>query len=155
MIFVFLPLLIRLWAWEARTGRGLSTLAKLAFSFVCVGLGSLVLIAAAWDLAPGAKANPFWLVAYIAIVTIGELHLAPVGLALISRLAPPRVLARMMGLWLAATFPGDILGGWLGGFWSTMPKTHFFALMAAIAIAAGGAMLALTPFLRSILKENR
>jgi proton-dependent oligopeptide transporter, POT family len=153
MIFVFAPFLIRLWARQAQTGRGLSTLAKLAFGFVCVALGNLIMAGAAMGLAPGAKASPLWLVAYVAIVTIGELHLAPVGLALISRLAPARVLSLMMGLWFAATFPGDVLGGWLGGFWSTMEKTHFFLMIAAIAAGAGAAMLALSPVLHAVFDE--
>jgi POT family proton-dependent oligopeptide transporter len=155
MIFLFTPILIRLWNRQARLGREMSTITKLAFGFVCVALGNLLLVAAAWELAPGAKASPLWLVGYFAVVTIGELHLAPVGLALISRLAPPRVLSLMMGLWFAATFPGDVLGGWLGGFWSTLPKAQFFALIGAIAAAAGAAMLALNPMLRSVFDEPR
>jgi proton-dependent oligopeptide transporter, POT family len=111
------------------------------------------MVMAAVDLALGAKASPLWLVGYFTIVTIGELHLAPVGLALISRLAPPRVLSLMMGLWLAATFPGDVFGGWLGGFWSTMEKANFFLMIAAIAGAAGVAMLALNPALRTVFDE--
>ena len=155
MIFLFTPILIRLWNRQARLGREMSTITKLAFGFVCVALGNFLLVAAAWELAPGAKASPLWLVGYFAVVTIGELHLAPVGLALISRLAPPRVLSLMMGLWFAATFPGDVLGGWLGGFWSTLPKAQFFALIGAIAAAAGAAMLALNPVLRSVFDEAR
>ncbi|MGZ5817035.1 MAG: peptide MFS transporter, partial [Croceibacterium sp.] len=117
MIFLFTPLLVRLWAAQARLGTEMSTVAKLAFGFLCVALGNLVMVAAAWNLAPEAKASPLWLAGYFVVVTIGELHLAPVGLALVSRLAPARVLSLMMGLWFAATFPGDVLGGWLGGFW--------------------------------------
>ncbi|MBV8835058.1 MAG: MFS transporter, partial [Alphaproteobacteria bacterium] len=132
---------------------GMSTISKLAFGFICVALGNLLLVAAAWDLAPAGKASPLWLVGYFAVVTIGELHLAPVGLALISRLAPARVLSLMMGLWFATTFPGDVLGGFIGGFWSTMPKAHFFALIAAIAGAAGAAVLALNPLLRSTFDD--
>ena len=106
-------------------------------------------------LAPGVKASPLWLVGYFVVVTIGELHLAPVGLALISRLAPARVLSLMMGLWFAATFPGDVLGGWLGGFWSTMEKAHFFLMIAAIAAGGGAAVLALNPVLRSVFDEAK
>jgi POT family proton-dependent oligopeptide transporter len=113
----------------------------------------LIMVAAASGLAPEAKASPLWLVAYVVVVTIGELHLAPVGLALVSRLAPPRVLSLMMGLWFAASFPGDILAGWLGGFWSTMEKTSFFLMIGAIAAAAGAAVLALNPIFREALDE--
>ena len=154
MIFVFTPILVKLWSVRARElGAELSTIAKLAFGFLCVALGNLMMAAAAWDLAAGRKASPLWLVGYFAIVTIGELHLAPVGLALISRLAPARVLSLMMGLWFAATFPGDVLGGWLGGFWSTMEKSNFFLMIGAIAGAAGLAVFALNPALRSVFDE--
>lgn len=153
MIFVFTPILIKLWAWQARAGTEMSTIAKLAFGFLCVALGNLVMVAAAWGLMPSAKASPWWLVGYFIAVTVGELHLAPVGLALISRLAPARVLSLMMGLWFAATFPGDILGGWLGGFWSSMEKANFFLMIGTIAGLAGAAVLALNPALRSVFDE--
>ena len=153
MIFVFTPILLKLWSVERQIGAELSTISKLALGFLCVALGNLMMAAAAWDLAPAAKASPWWLVGYFTIVTVGELHLAPVGLALISRLAPARVLSLMMGLWLAATFPGDVLGGWLGGFWSTMEKSNFFLMIGAIAGAAGLAVFALNPTLRSVFDE--
>ncbi len=108
---------------------------------------------AAMTLGPGEKASPLWLVAYFAIVTIGELHLGPVGLALVSRLAPARVLSLMMGLWLAASFPGEILGGWLGGFWSRIEKPQFFMMIGAIAIVAGLAVYALKPLVQSVFDD--
>ena len=153
MIFIFTPILIKLWSVERQIGAELSTISKLALGFLCVALGNLIMAAAAWDLAPSAKASPLWLVGYFTVVTVGELHLAPVGLALISRLAPARVLSLMMGLWLAATFPGDVLGGWLGGFWSSMYKAHFFLMIGAIAAAAGLGVFALNPVLRSVFDE--
>jgi len=155
MIFVFTPILIKLWAAQARTGTEMSTIGKLALAFLLVGLANLVMVAAAMTLGPGGKASPLWLVAYFVIVTIGELHLGPVGLALVSRLAPARVLSLMMGLWLAASFPGEILGGWLGGFWSRMDKPQFFVMIAAIAIVAGLAVYALKPVVRSVFDEDR
>jgi len=72
----------------------------------------------------------------------------------VSRLAPARVLSLMMGLWFAATFPGDVLGGWLGGFWSSMEKTYFFMMIGGIAAAAGAAVFALGPALHSVFDER-
>jgi hypothetical protein len=40
-----------------------------------------------------------------------------------------------MGVWFAATLPADIFGGFLGGFWSSMPKANFFLLVSLIAAA--------------------
>jgi POT family proton-dependent oligopeptide transporter len=154
MIFVFTPILIKLWARQARLRTEMSTIAKLSFGFLCVALANLVMAFAAWNVTGAGKASPLWLLGYFVAVTIGELHLAPVGLALVSRLAPARVLSLMMGLWFAATFPGDVLAGWLGGFWSSMDKAKFFLMIGAIAAAGGAAVLALNPALRSVFDEK-
>ena len=50
--------------------------------------------------------------------------------------------------------PGEILGGWLGGFWSQMEKPKFFLMISAIAIIPGLAVYALNPFLRSVFDEK-
>ena len=96
----------------------------MAFGCLCVALANLVMAAAASTAA--GKASALWLVGYFFLATVGELHLAPVGLALISKLAPARLLSMMMGVWFAATLPADILAGFLGGFWSTHGEAEFF-----------------------------
>jgi len=154
MIFVLTPLLIKLWARQAQHGAEMSITAKLALGFSLVGLAYFVMAGAAFTLDAGAKASPLWLVVYVIVLTLGELHVGPVGLALVSRIAPARVLSLMMGLWLAASFPGEILGGWLGGFWSSMDKTSFFLMIAAVAAAGGAAMLAFNLLLRSVFNER-
>jgi POT family proton-dependent oligopeptide transporter len=154
VIFIATPMLIRRWAAQRRTGIATSTVGKLAFAFICIGVANLIMAGAATVNGPDSKASPLWLVAYFTVLTIGELHLGPIGLALVSRVAPARILSLMMGLWLAASFPGEILGGFLGGFWSTMEKPKFFLMIAAIAIIPGLAVYALKPFLRSVFDEK-
>src|SRR5947209_2607072 len=154
MILVLTPVLIRLWAWQSQRGSEMSTTAKLALGFFLVGLANLVMAAAAFTLDTGGKASPLWLLVYVIILTLGELHVGPVGLALVSRLAPGRVLSLMMGVWLAASFPGEILGGWLGGFWSNMEKPAFFLMIGTVAAAGGAAMLVLIPVLRSAFDDT-
>ena len=61
----------------------------------------------------------------------------------------------MMGLWFATTFPADILGGYLGGFWSSMAKTNFFLTIAAITALGGALIGASGRALRSMLKSQR
>jgi POT family proton-dependent oligopeptide transporter len=48
----------------------------------------------------------------------------------------------MMGIWFATTLPADILGGFLGGFWSRMAKANFFLMIALIAAVASVALAA-------------
>jgi POT family proton-dependent oligopeptide transporter len=137
-IFVFTPVIVRVWARQGERRVEPSPIRKMAFGAVCLALANLVMAAAAWN-ATG-KASALWLVGYFALATIGELHLAPVGLALISKLAPVRALSMLMGVWFAATLPADILAGFLGGFWSSMAKTNFFLLVALIAALASIAL---------------
>jgi dipeptide/tripeptide permease len=64
------------------------------------------------------------------------------------------VLSLMMGLWFAATFPGDVLGGWLGGLWDSLSKPHFFLMVALAPALAGLALYALRPVLRGAFEEQ-
>ena len=141
MIFVFTPLLVRLWARQGARGTEPSPLSKMAFGCFCLAAANLLMVIAAST--AGGRASGLWLVGYFAIATLGELHLAPVGLALISKTAPARLLSMMMGVWFAATLPADILAGFLGGFWSSLSKAGFFLMIAGIAALAGFAIWAL------------
>jgi proton-dependent oligopeptide transporter, POT family len=153
MIFIFTPLTLKLWEWQLRLGIDLSTTTKMALGCLSVAAANLVMALAASGMAPGEKASALWLVAYFALVTVGELHLAPVGLALMARVAPGKVMSMMMGVWFATTFPGDLFGGYLGSFWSSMAKVDFFLMIAAVGTLAGLAILAVGRPLRSILQE--
>ena len=148
MIFVFTPLIVRLWARQGRRGTEPFPISKMAFGCLCVALANVVMAGAAWTAA--GKASALWLVGYFVLATIGELHLAPVGLALISKLAPARVLSMMMGVWFATTLPADILAGFLGGFWSSMAKANFFLMIAFIAALASAAIWTASHAMRSV-----
>ena len=58
MIFIFTPILLRLWAWQARLGVEMSTIAKLSFGFACVALANVVMAGAAVGLPFGAQGEP-------------------------------------------------------------------------------------------------
>ena len=153
MIFVVAPVLIRWWTLQARRGREPFALRKMAFGCLCVAVANLVMLAAAAAGTGAGKASPLWLVGYFILVTIGELSLAPIGLALIATVAPVRIRSMMMGVWFATTLPGDILAGYLGGFWSSMTKDNFFLLIASIAGLAGAALWAASHVLQPMLRS--
>ncbi len=153
MIFAFTPFVVALWRWQARRGREPSTIRKMALGCLGLGLANLVLAAAAWHLGGGEKASWLWLLAYFVIITVGELYLSPTGLSLVTKVAPIPIVGMMMGLWLASDFAGSFVAGWLGSFWSGMAKAHFFALIAAIAFAAGLMVWAFERPLRPIIKD--
>ena len=102
-----------------------------------------------------SKASWLWLFAFFVVVTIGELYLSPVGLSLVTKIAPLRMLSMMMGVWLATSFVGGFLAGWLGSFWSRMEKPEFFLLIAAIAAFAGAAIFACRWLFRGMLHRSK
>jgi POT family proton-dependent oligopeptide transporter len=152
MILAFTPLVVALWSRQARHGREPSTITKMALGCFGVALGYLVMVGAAW-FAQGDEASWWWLLAYFVVITLGELYLSPISLSLVSKAAPARILSLMMGLWLATGFTGNIMAGWLGGFWSAMDKVSFFLMLAGIAALAGVVILAFKRPLRDVLED--
>jgi POT family proton-dependent oligopeptide transporter len=141
MIFAFTPFVVALWARQAAHGSEPSTVTKMALG--CFGLTAANFIYAfAAVHAGGGQASWLWVLAAIAIYTVGELYLSPVGLSLVTKVAPVRLLSMLMGVWLATSFTGGFLAGFLGSFWSRMPHAEFFLMIAAIAAAAGLMILA-------------
>jgi proton-dependent oligopeptide transporter, POT family len=150
MIFIFTPFIVSLWRRQGVNEP--STVAKMAIGCFLAAAAYLVLVAAAWH-ANGAQASWLWLFGYFFILTVGELYLSPVGLSLVSKVAPHHLLSMMMGVWLATSFIGGFLAGYLGTFWSILAKTDFFLMLAVISAAAGLMIMLLIRPLHAILRD--
>src|SRR5215216_581476 len=152
MIFAFTPFIVALWGWQGGRGSEPSTVSKMAIGCFLNAASYLILFVAAWH-SGDAKASWLWLLAYFIVITVGELYLSPTALALVSKVAPAGFLSMMMGVWLATSFYGGLLAGYLGSFWSGMAKQDFFLMIAMIATLAGVAVVSFHRPLKAILKE--
>jgi len=150
MIFAFTPFIVALWRWQGKNEPATST--KLGMGCLINALAYLVMVAAAWS-ADGGKANWLWLFFYFVVITVGELYLSPTGLSLVTKIAPKTLLSMMMGVWLATSFVGGFLAGYLGTFWSSMDKANFFLMLALISSVAGVAIMLLRRPLRAVLQD--
>jgi proton-dependent oligopeptide transporter, POT family len=153
LIFAFTPLLVAWWARQAARGAEPSTVTKMALGCFGVALSNLIMIGAVWE-AAGDEASWLWLLGYFVVITVGELYLSPIGLSLVSKVAPARMVSMLMGLWLATSFTGNLLAGWLGSFWSGMDKGMFFLMMAGIAAFAGAVIFAFNRPVERVIKER-
>jgi proton-dependent oligopeptide transporter, POT family len=153
LIFAFTPLVLMLWARQAARGTEPSTVTKMAIGCFGVTLANLVMLGAVWQSDGAPQASPLWLLAYFAIITVGELYLSPIGLSLVSKVSPGRVVSTLMGVWLATSFVGNFIGGWLGSFWSIMDKSAFFLMIAFVAALAGLIIMAFDRPIRRALNE--
>jgi POT family proton-dependent oligopeptide transporter len=152
MIFAFTPFVVALWAWQAQRGSEPSTVTKMSLGCLGCALSYLIMAAAAWY-AGGDEASWLWLFFYFVVITIGELYLSPIGLSLVSKVAPVRMVSLLMGVWLATSFIGNFISGWLGSFWSSMDKVSFFLMIAAVAAAASVVIFTFNRPLRAVLKD--
>jgi proton-dependent oligopeptide transporter, POT family len=152
LIFAFTPFVVALWTRQAANGSEPSTISKMALGCAGVALSYLLMAMAAFHAGAG-QASWLWLFGYFVVITLGELYLSPVGLSMVTKIAPARMLSMMMGIWLATSFVGGFLAGWLGSFWSRMEKPDFFLMIAAIAAVAGATIFASRWALDGALRE--
>ncbi|WP_224369398.1 peptide MFS transporter [Hyalangium versicolor] len=138
-IFLFAPFLDRFWAWQSKRGSEPSSVAKMAIGCFILG-GSFVVMVAGARIVGGDKGSLFWPVFCTMLLTIGELYLSPVGLSLVTKVAPVRIVSLMMGTWYLSSFLGNFLSGWIGQFYTSMPKEMFFLVLMVLGISAGTAI---------------
>jgi POT family proton-dependent oligopeptide transporter len=133
------PFLFALWNHQAEAGREPNALTKIAIgSFIC-GSGYVILIAAI-ALSPG-RVLWVWPVLFCTVQGIGFMYFWPTLLALVSRAAPPKINATMMGVCFLTLFVANNLIGRIGAYYEKMTPVSFWALHACIGAAGGVVML--------------
>ncbi|MFO0694436.1 MAG: peptide MFS transporter [Polyangiales bacterium] len=137
LILVLTPLLGAYWDARRAKGKEPTTIGKMVLGCFFLALGYVVMIVAARAVPDGARGSILWLAFSTFFLTVGELYLSPIGLSLISRSAPRRMVGTLMGVWFLASFFGNTLAGQLGTLYSDMPKELFFAMLGALAMGAG------------------
>ena len=120
--------------WKRLGDQQPSSPAKFALGLLFAGIAFLLLVPAGSIAQSGAGVlvSPWWLIGCYFLEEIGELCLSPVGLSVVTKLAPARVLGLMMGVWLLSTAVGNKLAGWSAGFFSTLPLPTLFGYVAVV-----------------------
>ncbi|NUS12314.1 MAG: MFS transporter [Streptomyces sp.] len=124
-----------------------TTTAKFAGALAAAGLSFLVMAAAAL-LARTGDVSVAWLIAVYLLYSLGEVVLAPVGLALAAAVAPPGYLNRFLALNGMFAAVGVVLGGQLYRLTAVLPLPAYFLLMGSIALATGAFVAARSSHLR-------
>jgi POT family proton-dependent oligopeptide transporter len=151
-VIIFAPVFA--WLWTRLGDRQPSTPAKFAFGLLFAALAFLLLVPAGALAEGGAKVSPLWLVGAYLLLEFGELSLSPVGLSAVSKLAPVQLLGLTMGIWFLATSAGNILAGWAGSFFSTLPLPTLFGASAAASLAAAVVLAAMLRPIRALMAER-
>jgi POT family proton-dependent oligopeptide transporter len=155
LIFMLVPLLNIFWDRQDRRGKEPSSIAKMGIGCILLGAAFLILIPPARDLALNPRASLWWLAGCALVLTVGEIYFSPIGLSLVTRIAPVRIVSMMMGVWFLSSFFGNYLSGYLGTLWEKMPKENFFLLMFAMSFAAGIAFFGLLKPLKKAIGKAK
>jgi len=131
------------WLWVKLGPRQPSSPTKFALALLFVGLAFVLLMPAGAIAQGGVRISPLWLVAVYFIEELGELCLSPVGLSVVTKLAPRQVVGLMMGVFFLSNALGNKLAGWSAGFISTTPLPTLFGVTAAVTLGAAVVMFVL------------
>lgn len=132
-VVLLTPLVVGFFSWLAVRKKEVTTARKIFLGMVITMFSILIMALAAYLGHNGAaKVSMLWLVFYYLLITTGELCLSPMGLSLVTKLSPKRLVGLMMGGWFLATSIGNKLSGFISGL---EPTTQIFIILA---IAIGG-----------------
>lgn len=102
---------------------------KMAIGLALVALGYVVIAIAVKGLGIGEKVSMWWLIALYLIHTMGELCLSPIGLSMVSKLAPLRLSSLMMGTWFLANAAANKFAGTLSALIPPTPDPNSTAVI--------------------------
>jgi POT family proton-dependent oligopeptide transporter len=162
--------LVYFWGWLRKRGLEPSTPTKMLLGMLLTSLAFLILFAAAKSggdqtfvtdqagqfvlddhqelKAVQNKVSPLWLIAAYMVISLAELMLSPMGLSLVSKVAPARMRGLMMGGWFVATAIGNKLTV-IGTYWTQWYHSSFWLFCAMLAL---GMAVVLAILLRPLKK---
>ncbi len=158
-IIIFAPFFAALWVWLGRKNLEPSSPLKFTFGLLLLGVGFFVMYFATKIAASGDLAAPSWLIITYLLHTFGELSLSPVGLSLVTKLAPKGYGGQMMGIWFLSVALGNLIAGLIAGEASGGTEEGLAAMpdqfMMIVYTVIGSALILflLKPMLKKMMGE--
>ncbi|HXR84910.1 MAG TPA: peptide MFS transporter [Hanamia sp.] len=156
-IIILTPILVLVFSTLRKKNKEPSTATKFGMALFISGLSSLVMVFAIMSVSSVYlhKTSPYWLWGTYFVFTISELLLSPIGLSLVSKLAPARLTALLMGGWFLSTAIGGKLAGIMTSFWDDFTDKKVFFLILVISAFIGGILIfSRLKSLNSIVREK-
>lgn len=148
-VLILSPIFAKIWITLANRKKGdMKIPTKMALGMITLGIGFIVMVCATMSIGgsenPVMKASMWWLVITYFFNTVGELCLSPIGLSMVSKIAPVKLASLLMGAWLASSGVASILGGFIASNLESFGATEIFAVIAAVSIVLGIVLLFLS-----------
>ena len=142
-IVLLTPLWLIAFSWLRRRGKEPSTPGKFGFALLFSGLSSLVMFFAVLSVASiyHYKVSPGWLWGTYFVICSAEIFLSPMGLSLVSKLAPARLTSLLMGGWFLTMSLGSKIAGLMASSWGSFPDKKVYFIIWFIAGVIGSVFI--------------
>ena len=161
-VLLFAPVFAIAWRELGKRGLEPSTCLKMALGLAIIGVGYLFMVmgghvadsCVATHASSCSVASPVWLASFYLFSVLGELCVSPVGLSYVTKVAPVRYAAFLMGAWFLTNASANKIAGMLAGATSRVPsQTVFFMIPLAMSLGAAALMLLLVPTLKRLTQS--
>ncbi len=152
LILILGPIISNFWTRRVTANKEISISAKFIISFIFVFLAFGILFMGV-NLTIG-KLSPLWLLVFYLFLTLGELHISPVGLSMVSQIAPKNKIGLIVGVWFLSISLAQYIAGFIGGrYIQFMSIAEFFLLLSLLSIFCALILLLNKYRLTSKIKE--
>lgn len=153
----------RLWVWLDKKKLNPNTSYKFAYAIILVGLGFGALVLGGKLSGDTGKVAAIWLVLTYFLHTCGELSLSPIGLSIVTKLSPGKILGFMMGVWFLATASSEFIAAKVSQLASVdnLETGNFIVSKAAYinlyenlfyaGVISGVILILCTPFIKKLM----
>ncbi len=147
-IILLAPFFSKMWTNLGETGKEPSSPMKFVIALGLLALGFVIMIAAAAAYQASGPVSMMWLVGAYFFHTLGELCLSPVGLSVVTKLAPAQFGSLLLGVWLLSSFAANFVGGFFAGNYDVINHAKFYMIPTATGLGSAVLLLLITPKLR-------
>jgi POT family proton-dependent oligopeptide transporter len=151
LILLLAPFFSFLWLGLSKKKLDPSPPMKFVLGLGFVSLGFVIMFFAANLAGISGKVSFLWLISVYFFHTVGELCISPVGLSMITKLAPAQFASLLMGVWLGGSFLANLAAGFFAGNYDKINHSYFFLIPAITAGGAALILLILLPLLKKLM----
>lgn len=154
IIVMFGPIFAALWVFLGKRKKDPSTPAKMSMGLILLSFGFVLMMLASKQSEAVGKAGIYWIVGAYFFQTIGELCLSPVGLSMVTKLAPAKYASLLMGVWFLSSAIANYLAGFIGGFSKELGEFQLFGAIVVTTSIAGVLLFTLSRKLKAMMHEE-
>lgn len=146
------PIVAWIWIYLSKRNVLLSSIFKMGLGTAILGLGFIFMVFASMERNASADGQSalYWLVLAYLFHTLGELALSPVSLSFITKVAPKKIVASMMGLYFAVVGAGNYVAGWIGIWAQRQGELDIFSGIAIVTISLGILLMILAKYINKL-----